>query len=148
MTHDPRAINIVLAAVRDELFRVQCDMRSTHELYSYIKARMDRLWAAVVAAKVSDAKTAAVQVAAAAAITARFCAKGNVSMESAFGAIYLELMCAMSLHGSMRSAFEGYGVIAEEFDELWDDIKTNNKEHASEEAVQVAAMAVRFILDV
>jgi molybdopterin biosynthesis enzyme len=46
-----------------------------------------------------------------------------------------------------NSSHEGYAVIAEELDELWDDVKANNVEHAIEEAVQVGAMAVRFIAD-
>lgn len=46
-----------------------------------------------------------------------------------------------------NSSHEGYAVLAEELDELWDDVKANNLEHAIEEAVQVGAMAVRFIAD-
>jgi hypothetical protein len=46
-----------------------------------------------------------------------------------------------------NSSHEGYAVLAEEVDELWDDVKGNNIEHAIEEAVQVGAMALRFIAD-
>jgi hypothetical protein len=45
------------------------------------------------------------------------------------------------------SPHEGYGVLKEEFDECWDDIKANNLEGARAEAIQVAAMAVRLILE-
>lgn len=49
-----------------------------------------------------------------------------------------------------NSAHEGYAVILEEVDELWDTIK-NNKNSApldrAEEALQIAAMAMRFIHD-
>ena len=39
-------------------------------------------------------------------------------------------------------------MIQEELDELWDDIKTNKPPIVQRtEAIQVAAMAVRFILD-
>lgn len=49
-------------------------------------------------------------------------------------------------------AHEGYAVILEELDELWDHVKTNQKKRDLEamrkEAVQVAAMAIRFIVEV
>lgn len=49
------------------------------------------------------------------------------------------------------SAHEGYAVLREEVDELWDDVKGNEPDRVARmraEAVQVAAMAVRFIEDV
>ncbi len=50
------------------------------------------------------------------------------------------------------STHEGYAVILEELDELWDEIKgpDDSKQIARmrAEAVQVAAMAVRFIEDI
>lgn len=46
------------------------------------------------------------------------------------------------------SAHEGYAVILEELDEAWDAIKRNDIPHAKKEMVQVAAMAMRFILEV
>lgn len=48
----------------------------------------------------------------------------------------------------MASAHEGYGVILEELDESWEEIKRDNLPRARKEMVQVAAMAVRFLLDV
>lgn len=48
---------------------------------------------------------------------------------------------------AFNSSHEGYAVIAEELDELWDDVKANDVAHAIEEAVQVGAMALRFIAD-
>jgi len=42
---------------------------------------------------------------------------------------------------------EGYGILKEEFDECWDDIKANNSVGARAEAIQVGAMAVRLILE-
>ena len=48
-----------------------------------------------------------------------------------------------------HSAHEGYAVIQEEVDELWDCIKGNLAPNLTrDEAVQVAAMALRFIVDV
>jgi NTP pyrophosphatase (non-canonical NTP hydrolase) len=53
---------------------------------------------------------------------------------------------------AMNSAHEGYAVLAEEVDELWDHVKTNQKKRDLEamrkEAVQVAAMAIRFACEV
>jgi|SRR5581483_7496764 len=46
-----------------------------------------------------------------------------------------------------NSSHEGYAVIAEELDELWDDVKANDVEHAIREAIQVGAMAIRFVAD-
>ena len=48
----------------------------------------------------------------------------------------------------LRSSHEGYGVLKEEVDEAWDEIKGNRIGLAKEEMVQVAAMALAFILEV
>ena len=52
----------------------------------------------------------------------------------------------------MNSAHEAYAVLAEEVDELWAHVKTNQKRRdlaaMRAEAIQVAAMAVRFARDV
>jgi molybdopterin biosynthesis enzyme len=51
-----------------------------------------------------------------------------------------------------NSAHEGYAVLAEEMDELWVHVKTNQKRRdlpaMRKEAIQVAAMAMRFALEV
>lgn len=62
-----------------------------------------------------------------------------------------ELAKARKAHPDMNSAHEGYAVILEELDELWEEAKghsPNQLKRMREEAVQVAAMAVRFIEDV
>lgn len=62
-----------------------------------------------------------------------------------------ELLKAMEHHGPMTSPHEGWAVILEEVDELWDEVK---KKHggrdmlAAKEAIQVAAMACRYLYDV
>lgn len=63
--------------------------------------------------------------------------------------VYRETRKAVSKHGPMHSGHEGYGVIKEEVDELWDEIKADRGKQASAraEAIQVAAMAVRYVLD-
>jgi hypothetical protein len=66
--------------------------------------------------------------------------------------VLTELRKATNTHGHFHSGHEGYGVIAEELDELWDDVKaakasTSYPEQTRREAIQVAAMAMRFALD-
>lgn len=60
-----------------------------------------------------------------------------------------EVQHAMNKHGSMNSPHEGFAVIKEELDELWEEIKKDNgrSEAAMTEATQIAAMAVRYIYD-
>ena len=60
----------------------------------------------------------------------------------------VELRRARALHDPMHSPHEGYAVLKEEVDELWEAIKDNDPTAARVEAIQVAAMAVRFLLDV
>lgn len=60
-----------------------------------------------------------------------------------------EVLRAMSKHPPLNSPHEGYAVILEELDELWDEVKPNQGRsvNAQVEAVQVAAMAARYIID-
>ena len=62
-----------------------------------------------------------------------------------------ELYAATSKFGAFASAHEGYAVLKEEVDELWDEVKKNQKVRSVEklraEAKQVAAMALRFMID-
>ena len=59
-----------------------------------------------------------------------------------------ELISAVQYHSSFHSRHEGYSVILEELDELWTDIKANNHGPDRREAIQVAAMAIRYVLDI
>lgn len=58
------------------------------------------------------------------------------------------------MHKSMQGAHEGYAVLLEEVDELWDEVKKNPRKDPAciarrrTEAIQIAAMAMRFVLDV
>lgn len=49
-----------------------------------------------------------------------------------------------------NSAHEGYAVILEELNELWDEVRRRNANPVlmRMEAIQVAAMAIRFVVDV
>ena len=63
-----------------------------------------------------------------------------------------ELDQAMKNWPAFNSAHEGYAVLAEELDELWQHVKTNQKRRdlraMRKEAIQVAATALRFAIDV
>jgi hypothetical protein len=67
--------------------------------------------------------------------------------EEAVAKVLAELERATAKFGTFNSSHEGYAIIKEEVDELWDDIKANKLYSAKEEAVQVAAMAIRFLID-
>lgn len=58
-----------------------------------------------------------------------------------------EAFRARAKFAPFNSSHEGYAVLAEEVDELWDEVKGNRIDLAIEEAVQVGAMAIRFIAD-
>jgi hypothetical protein len=62
--------------------------------------------------------------------------------------IVLELMRAREKFQPLRGPHEGYAVILEELDELWEAVKSNNIAHAKKEALQVAAMALAFMIEV
>jgi hypothetical protein len=68
--------------------------------------------------------------------------------------VSIELSRALKAHPPMASAHEGYAVILEEVEELWAEIKRDKRDPAKRlaamrrEAVQVAAMGTRFLIDV
>lgn len=59
-----------------------------------------------------------------------------------------ELLKAMAKHPPFNSAHEGHSVLREEVEELWDHVKadTGYSDAAYKEAMQVAAMGVRYML--
>lgn len=61
-----------------------------------------------------------------------------------------ELRKARAKHAPMHGPHEGYAVILEELDELWDEVRAQVQDKAKmrKEALQVAAMAARFIEDI
>jgi hypothetical protein len=74
---------------------------------------------------------------------------GNPHDHAIWETVANELASAVSKFPSFNSPHEGYAVIAEELDELWDEVKANRgrTEAAQQEAIQVAAMALRYVLD-
>ncbi len=64
-----------------------------------------------------------------------------------------ELVRARQQQAPMHSAHEGWAVIYEEVEELWHEVKSRERtaqaiEAMRKEAIQVAAMAVAFVLEV
>lgn len=63
-----------------------------------------------------------------------------------------EVARAEAKHPPMNSAHEGYAVLLEEVDELWEEVRRQTGDRSGEamraECVQIAAMAVRFVRDV
>lgn len=70
-----------------------------------------------------------------------------MTIEEAFGKVEEELAKTQISFDPFHNSHEGYAVLKEEVDELWDDVKANRPNRAREKAVQVAAMAIRFLID-
>ncbi len=62
-----------------------------------------------------------------------------------------EIKSARNKYHSFHSNHEGYAVLLEEFEELWDCIKESKSVKANKkmkkECIQIAAMSIRFIED-
>lgn len=70
-------------------------------------------------------------------------------VDTALTAVRSEVLAAMDRFPRFNSPHEGKEVIEEELDELWEHVKANNGKSpdARIEAKQIAAMAVRYIVD-
>ena len=75
-------------------------------------------------------------------------ADGDLTPEYAADLILAEFKRARTKFAPMRGTHEGYAVILEELDEAWDEIKANNLPKARKEMLQVAAMALAFLVEV
>lgn len=73
-------------------------------------------------------------------------------MESNVESIVNECQNAMFNWPEFHSAHEGFAVLAEEVDELWEHVKTNHKKQdiskMKTECIQIAAMALRFATEI
>jgi hypothetical protein len=60
-----------------------------------------------------------------------------------------QVIWASRRHPPMHSPHEGWAVIREELDELWEHVRadTGRSPEARAEAMQIAAMGVRYVLD-
>lgn len=75
----------------------------------------------------------------------------DADVSLALSEIAQEVMRARAKFKPFHSAHEGYSVILEEVDELWDEVKKQFHDRGpnlKKEAIQIAAMAVRFVTDV
>jgi molybdopterin biosynthesis enzyme len=74
----------------------------------------------------------------------------NSPIKDALGLILSEARRAARKHPPLNSAHEGYAVLLEEVDELKAEVWKRDRDIAAmrAEAVQVGAMALRFIIDV
>jgi hypothetical protein len=69
----------------------------------------------------------------------------------AFNAVADELRRAQGAFPPFASPHEGYAILLEEMDELWQEVKSAppaDRDRMRAEALQVAAMAVRFLVDI
>jgi len=73
----------------------------------------------------------------------------KTNLEKIMDEILQEYLRASKKFKPMASPHEGYAIIKEELDELWDEIKINSDPlgNMRNEAIQVAAMGMRFIID-
>lgn len=62
--------------------------------------------------------------------------------------IETEYLKAREIWPPMHSRHEGYAVLLEEVDELWQEIKHGSKERARAEAIQVGAMILAMLEEV
>lgn len=80
-------------------------------------------------------------------------AQQNISISQEISqSVVNELELAVVRFPPFHSAHEGYAVILEELHELWEGVRTKQStagrdERMRKEAIQVAAMAMRFIVD-
>jgi hypothetical protein len=76
----------------------------------------------------------------------------QLQIEVLTGEIRFELDRARRCFPPFNTAHEGYAILLEEVEELWAEIKANQQTPGRDtrmrrEAIQVAAMALRFLVD-
>lgn len=77
-------------------------------------------------------------------------AKRMVKIDKVLALVRAEVERAIQKHkGTFNSPHEGHSVIAEELDELWDEVKADRGRQKSgfDEAIQTAAMGIRYVAD-
>lgn len=69
-------------------------------------------------------------------------------ISDALDEVHQEIIRAKTMHpGAFNNPHEGWAVIFEELDELWDEVKKKRggrDDAARKEAIQIAAMAIRY----
>jgi hypothetical protein len=75
-----------------------------------------------------------------------------MTIDKAFQQVKDELLQAQQNYPTFNTAHEGYAILLEEVEELWEEIKhrprTRSISRMRAEAIQIAAMAIRFMVDV
>lgn len=73
----------------------------------------------------------------------------EAAVDAELAALKVEVMHAIAKHGPMASPHEGYAILIEEADELWECVKRDQGtwSGAQREARHIAAMGVRYNLD-
>ncbi len=68
-----------------------------------------------------------------------------------FKEVEQELIWARNNYQDFQSTYEGFAILLEKIDELWEEIKqkpaTLDETRLKKEAIRVAAMAIRFVED-
>lgn len=136
---------------------------SQHEGWAFILEHSDDVWHQVRFGTTATARAAALHLACAALrfmsdfdtelMPGRYSADAFAPprayrVASALGAADAELRDATGKFGPFASAREGYAVILEEVDEMRVEVMHGPPVRAREEATQVAAMAMRFLVDI
>ena len=72
------------------------------------------------------------------------------SARFALSQIWAEYERARAKHPPMSGPHAGWAILFEEVDELWDEVKAHvqNKQRMGDEAMQVGAMALAFMVEV
>lgn len=73
-----------------------------------------------------------------------------MKLDEAIRRVENELGIAFHTFGQFNTFHEGYAVLLEEVEELWEEIKKHDPKNIpkiQKEAVQVAAMAIRILVD-
>jgi len=73
--------------------------------------------------------------------------KKNKKLNKVLKKVLEEYQRASDKHRPFHSHHEGYCILAEEVSELWDTVKHNQHKHGKLEAIQVAAMAIRYLVE-
>jgi len=72
----------------------------------------------------------------------------NMDLDFVLEIVKHEVVKAQKKFPTFHSAHEGYAILKEEVDEMWTEVKKNNRFQTLNECIQVAAMAVRFLVDI
>jgi|1185.fasta_scaffold601479_1 hypothetical protein len=135
--------------VADALTEAQASiptLTTGYEGYAVILEQLDGVWHQVKHGTREQARQYAEQVAVH-ALRYMIDLTGG-SYHSALNAVAEELTAAMRKFGPMASGHEGYAVIKEELDELWYEVCQGTRDTQRAEVLQVAAMAIRFLVDI